>query len=167
MKIQLTQGHVALIDNEDFNLVNKYKWYYAKNGYASAKVYFGRKNGKNIQKGIYMHKVIMKPKKGMDIDHINQNKLDNRKSNLRVCNRSQNLINRPKQINNTSGFKGVTFFKWGNRIKRWKAQIQINNKHKSLGYYLTKEEANIAYNIGAKEYFGEFARLNEIEGMVN
>ena len=163
MKIQLTQNKVALIDKEDFNLVKDYKWYYAKNGYASAKLYFGRKNGKNIQKGIYMHRIIMKPKDGVDIDHVNKNKLDNRRTNLRICNRSQNLANKFDLDKNTSGYKGVFFFRWGHRIKRWKAAIQTNNKQKHLGYFLTKEQAALAYNQAAKKYFREFAYLNQIE----
>lgn len=166
MKIKLTQNKYVLMDKKDFDLVKDYKWYYAKNGYAAAKLYFGRKAGKNIQKGIFMHRVIMTPKNGMDVDHINKDKLDNRRANLRICNRSQNLANKFDLNKNTTGYKGVFFVKWGKRIKRWKAAIQIENSQKHLGYFLTKEDAALAYNKAAKQYFGEFAYLNQIGGII-
>ena len=112
-----------------------------------------------------MHRTIMKPKDGIDIDHANKNKLDNRRTNLRLCSRSQNLANKFDLNKNRSGYKGVSFFKWGNRKKRWVSQIQFRYKTLRIGYFLTPEDAALAYNEAAKEYYGEFARLNNIGGI--
>ncbi len=166
MKILLTQNKYALIDKADYNLIEDYKWYFTNNGYAAAKLYFGRENGKNVQKGILMHRIIMKAKKGQDVDHSNKNKLDNRRSNLRLCTRTLNLANKFDLNKNKSGYKGVSFFKWGTRKKRWVSQIQFKKKALRIGYFYTPEEAALAYNQAAKEHFGEFAYLNQIGGSI-
>lgn len=93
------------------------------------------------------------------VDHINGDGLDNRKSNLRICNGSQNRCNKGKPKNNTSGYKGVT---WHTPNKKWVAQIAVNGKHSYIGSFKTKEEAAKAYNKKAKELHGEFARLNNL-----
>ncbi len=117
------KGKFVLIDNEDFDLVNLYKWYFLTNGYVYTNLYLGRKNGKNIQKHIYIHRLIMNPEKRLQVDHANKNKLDNRKSNLRVCTGSENSVNKFDLNKNKSGFKGVSFYKWGKRKKRWRYLI--------------------------------------------
>ena len=83
--------------------------------------------------------------------------LDCRKSNLRICDNSQNHANRKAQANNTSGYKGVG---WDLFNKKWVAQIMVNQKNKKIGRYDVKEDAARAYDKAAIEYFGEFARLN-------
>ena len=93
----------------------------------------------------------------IEVDHINQNKLDNRKSNLRLCSHSQNGINKYKQSNNSSGFKGVCFNK---RRQKFMAFINKDKKRTYIGYFETAEEAGKAYDKKAKELFGEFACLN-------
>ena len=90
----------------------------------------------------------------LDIDHINQNKSDNRICNLRHASRSENMFNRGKNKNNTSGIKGVTFCKC---TGMWRAQLTINFKRVNIGRFKTKEEAAEAYNQKAKEHRGEFA----------
>ena len=107
-----------------------------------------------------MHREILKCPKGLFIDHINRNGLDNRKNNLRVCSKSQNMMNTLIPKNNTSGYKGVS---WSKRDKKWMAYIKIKNKFNNLGYFNIKEQAALAYNDAAKKYHGEFARLNKIE----
>src|SRR3990167_7283870 len=98
--------------------------------------------------------------KDMNIDHINGNKLDNRKNNLRFCNQQGNSANMDKH--GKYKYKGITLCTDWNRKKKWGAQISIKRKNMHLGRYLTPEEAALAYNIAAIKYFGEFARLNKI-----
>jgi hypothetical protein len=93
----------------------------------------------------------------MDTDHINHNKLDNRKENLRICTEAENVHNTRISRNNTSGYKGVTFHK---RDKKWQTQIRSGQGKRYLGYFNTAEEAAKNYDEKAKEAFGEFARTN-------
>ena len=90
---------------------------------------------------IYMHRLINKPSVGFEIDHINRNKLDNRKENLRIVTRSQNQMNRVIQKNNTSGYKGIT---WNQKRKKWQAQIMVNYKCIILGCFVEIKYAIIA-----------------------
>jgi hypothetical protein len=94
--------------------------------------------------------------KNMFIDHIDLNPLNNRRSNIRLATRAQNARNSTRRTN-TSGYKGVH---WHKRLHKWSAQIQENKNHRHLGYFDTAEAAAIAYNVAARKYHGEFARLN-------
>jgi hypothetical protein len=159
MKIILTKnGDKILVDDEDFETLSKYKWHIGdkdirKNKYAKHCLW---KKG-NKTKSIYMHRMILHVRKGRCIDHINGNGLDNRKENLRICNRTENQHNRKIQSNNTSGFKGVCPWRG-----KYMASIRNNKKLHFLGYFIDPKEAAVAYNERAKELFGEFARLNPI-----
>jgi predicted nucleotide-binding protein len=99
----------------------------------------------------------MNPDISLEIDHINRDGCDNRRSNLRICNRSQNNMNKTKYKNNTSNFKCVSFDKKRNK---WKAYTKFNNRSIFIGYYSTPEDAALAYDLKAIELFGEFANLN-------
>lgn len=151
-KIQLTQRKYTIIDTNMFDYLNQWKWYYHL-GYAIRGDY---STGKRIN--IRMHRLIINPPHDMDIDHINGDKLDNRRKNLRLATSSQNLANMKKII------KGIQRTKWNNN-DRWRARIKVNYKSISLGCFATKLEAIKAYNEAAKRYFGEFARLNNIGGI--
>ena len=154
-KILLTQDKIALVDIEDYKYLNQFKWCAVKdnkNGF----FYAARKGKKSL---LRMHRVIMNNPKNMHIDHINSNSLDNRRKNLRICFRAQNQMNRGKQLNNTSGYKGVY---WNKVWNKWLSAINIKKKQKHLGYFPTKEKAALAYNEAAKKYHGDFARLNII-----
>lgn len=150
--IQLSKNLFSTIDEADFDLVRKHKWYPNP---VSGKIYArGNIDGKRV----YMHRIIVgatDPK--IHVDHINGDTLDNRRSNLRMCSKSQNGCNRGKNKNSTSGFKGVTFCK---SRKKFVAQIKKNWKRYALGYFNTAHEAAIAYDSKAKELHGEFAKLN-------
>lgn len=154
-QIPLTQGKFAMVDDEDYEWLSKWKWCYQKtkkDGYA---IRGGIRNGK--QYTIAIHRVILNPNIGEDIDHINRNRLDNRRENLRICTRKENTRNRGLDRDSMSGFKGVY---WHKRVKKWCAHIKVNYKDISLGYFIEKVDAAKAYNTGALKYFGKFSWLN-------
>ena len=148
------QGQFALVDDEDFESINKHKWWLSSSGYACRSV-GGRKNRKTE----IMHRVIHSTHEGVFTDHVNQNKLDNRRINLRTTTKSLNAANSKIRKDNTSGFRGVSYDMDRNK---WAAKTRYMNKTVHLGRFDTIIEAAKAYNIRAKELFGEFAQLNEI-----
>lgn len=156
-QIELSQGYFAMVDDEDFEKLNQYKWNVriVKNTQ-----YAKRSDRYSTPKTIQMHRVIMGCDNNMMVDHINGNGLDNRKENLRVCTRSNNLMNsnKPRGEGLTSKYKGVN--KSG---KNWRAEIRINRQGIYLGTFKTEIEAMLAYNEAAIKYFGEFAKLNEVK----
>ena len=153
-EIRLTQGKVALVDDVLFGWLNQFKWFFRKDGYVAKSIY-NKLTGERKQ--IRMHREIMNFPDGMEIDHINGDKLDNRRENLRICTMGQNRANRGLQRNSSSGYKGVYFEEARNK---WRAQIEINNRRLHLGYFNNAEKAAFAYDTAAKKYFGEFAKLN-------
>ena len=157
-EILLTQGKVALVDDEDYEYLMQWKWFANKKGSTFYAVRSLHSN--NVRKTIFMHRLITNNiNTKMQTDHLNGNGLDNRKINLRICTTSQNSMNRGLQINNTTGFKGVNYDKFSNKFR---AQIRVNNIYKNLGYYIDPKDAARAYNAAAIKLHGEFAKLNEI-----
>lgn len=152
---QYGEGKHALVDDADFENLNKFRWHVLSVGYAARRVY-GETPGKG--KYVYMHRVITKASTG-EVDHVNLDMLDNRQINLRVCSRSENMSNTRKKSTNKSGFKGVS---WSKESKAWIASITKNYKQRCIGRFPTREEAALAYNEAAIESFGQFARLNII-----
>ena len=163
-EILLTQGKIAVIDDEDYIKVNKYKWRYQPTsskgkGYAARESWDRETKKRKTQ---YMHHFIFG--QITELDHMDGDGLNNQKNNLRVASHSENLINRGAQKNNKSGYKGVSFISIGKRKKRWRAVIGVKGRYIGIGNYKTKEEAALAYNEAAINYFGEFAYLNNIIG---
>lgn len=158
-EIQLTQGQVAIVDDEDFDYLNQFKWY-ANN--MSGKFYAvrGLRINKKIAACLLMHRVIMNPEKGMVVDHLDRNPLNNQKSNLRICTQGENSRNRNFNINNKSGFKGVHWHKAG---KKWISRININKEILYLGLFTDVKEAAKTYNEAALKYHGKFANINKID----
>lgn len=164
-EVMLTRGYVSIIDDEDFDLTES-KWR-AHVDRECRGIYAVREiQDKNKQSGrstLRLHRVILERKmgrellKGEEVDHINTNSLDNRRSNLRVVTRSQNLQNTPKRRDNTSGYKGVS---WHKQSKKWHAVIHLNGKCISLKFHDTAEEAYEAYKRAALDMFGEYANLS-------
>ncbi len=154
---QLGQGKFAIVDNEDFEWLNQWKWNFDR-GYAYRTQRIGLRKF-NKKKNIQMHRLILKNPKGLISDHINGNRLDNRRKNLRVVNAQQSAFNTGLSSRNKFGYKGVSFQK---EKEKYRAYIKINGHQKHLGYFKTKEEAALAYNEKAKNYHGEYARLNTL-----
>jgi hypothetical protein len=158
LQIPLSQGKVALVDAEDYDrLVSMGRWHLHSGGYA-AKSYRHPGGRSDV---VFMHRVILNAPKGVEVDHINGDKLDNRKANLRIADRYGNARNTRKIRVGTSRYKGVC---WKRRSDRWYASIKANGRHVFLGHFDTEEDAARVYNEAAKRYFGDFARLNQIAG---
>lgn len=149
--VPLPHGREAIIDAEDAELVGQHNWHFQKNGYVMSQIRLA--NGK--QHRPYLHRVVMGDPIGMDVDHKHGNKLDNRKSELRICTTSENCRNQRMASHNTSGLKGAS---WNKQNQRWLAKIQHLQKYIFIGYFPTAEEAHAAYCQAAKLYHGEFAR---------
>jgi len=160
-EIPLTKGYKAIIDIDDYERVSKFKWHVTGNEkigfYARRSIL---ENGK--QRHIFLHGFITNQPKGMVVDHINHNTLDNRKCNLRICSFRENCQNRILiQRNNTSGFKGVCKIIRNGDIY-WMVKIRVNNKQVTLGLLRDKIEAAKLYNKKALEIYSDRAILNVI-----
>lgn len=137
----------SYFDLEDYDLIKNYCWYECgSTGYMQTRT--------PNNEWIYMHRLITKNKYKI-VDHINRNKLDNRKVNLRDATKRINILNREGVIStNTSGYTGVYF---NDQRQKWESQICINNKTKHLGSYKNKDDAIIVRLKAEKKYYGEFA----------
>jgi hypothetical protein len=152
-EIPLTQGKVVIVDDDMYEYLSQWSWYWT--GHYAAR---GERSGR-LQKLFLMHRVVLQAPEGTQVDHINMNKLDCRRVNLRLATRSQNNANRNMHRNNSCGFKGVSWS--GNSLKNpYKAEIKIFGHKIYLGCFTTAEDAARAYDQKAKELFGEFARTN-------
>jgi hypothetical protein len=161
-EIRLTKGAVAIVDDDDYEWLSKNKWYRAGRGYAG-------RTTKEVH-NVLMHREIMMrhsppPNDGnqYEVDHINRNKLDNRKENLRWVTHRQNMHNTDSHESSTSLYKGVFWFA---RARKWVASIRSNGKQKYLGTFDSPHVAAYYYNQAAKELHGEFAVLNPVSPVV-
>lgn len=150
-EITLTQGKIALVDDEDYEWLSQWKWTLLKSVSKGVTHYYGRRRGDKA----LLHRMIMKTPPLLEVDHKDRNGLNNQKYNLRNCTRSQNMAN---QVLSYSKTKGI----YTNKNGTIRSVITVNKEHIHLGYFTSVEEAVIAYNNVALHYFGEYARLNII-----
>lgn len=146
--ITTAAGRQILVDTEDVPRLSRYTWCVEGTGYAMS-----RSGGNAIK----MHRFLLDASKGNFVDHINGNRLDNRKQNLRICKKQQNEFNAKVRADSTTGFRGVSFEK---RRHKYRAYITIDQKQQHIGSFDTAEAAARAYNDKALQLFGDFARLN-------
>lgn len=151
-KIKLSQGKFALVDDEDYEYLNQWKWYAQKVKNTFYAIRTDRTSGK--RKTIRMHRIIMNTPEKMETDHKDHFGLNNQKYNLRNCTKHQNSMNKKLYEKTSSKYKGVS---WYPRYQKWIAYITLNRKRKFLGYFSSEKEAGIYRKNKAKELFGEFA----------
>ena len=160
--IPLTQGKVALVDDEDFEVVSAFKWH-AHRGrrLRTPDVFYVRrtinfyKEGKKQTRHQFLHQFLLGIRTG--IDHEDGDGLNNQRSNLRPVNESQNAAKKERLPGSSSRFRGVT---WNRQCRRWQSGIKVNNKGIYLGLFESEERAALAYDAAATIHFGAFARLN-------
>ena len=156
-RIKLTRGQYAIVDPEDFEQLNQYKWNCTHYGYAMRAVSVGSGKGKK-QAAVYMHAAVCPAPKGMITDHINRNPLDNRKANLRPATQKQNVWNR--KFAKEGGRSRHNGIRWDKNRQKWQVRLTIDGRRESFGYYADEAEAAKAYDRVARQYRGEFAVLN-------
>lgn len=155
-EIKLTQGLATLVDDEDFEELNKRKWYALKDNNTFYAVRAEPwKDGKREK--TKMHRLILGAVDNEKVDHIDGNGLNNQKENIRICTTSQNAFNTKSKTNSTSKYKGVSYSK---QLNKWKVTITIKDKSVHLGYFDSEEVAALTYDKKAKAVHGEFVRLN-------
>ncbi len=147
-------GEKILVDAADVGGLSKFSWRIK----TSKRSRYAR-TGKECT---LMHRLILNPPDNMEVDHINGNGLDNRRCNLRICTRKENVRNQRKQFGCRSKHKGVTFNDKWSKSRPWSSRIFVDGKYICIGTFSTEDDAGIAYNQAAKKHYGEFANLNQI-----
>lgn len=155
-QLQLSNNKYTTVDDEDYRLFGSWKWYVNSDGYAMRHI---PKRFSNTRKLIGLHRLILWAPEGMQVDHIDGDRLNNRRSNLRVVTLQQNVRNRKRNINSSSKYKGVSRH---GQSPKWRARIRLNGKGFYLGLFDTEEEAALAYNTAAVRLHAEAASLNVI-----
>jgi len=161
-QIELTQGKVTLVDDEDYDRLSQLKWYANPPHETDLSFYACHKPANS--KYVSMHRLILNAPDGVHVDHIDGDGLNNQRSNLRLCTHQQNSMNRRLSRNNTSGYKGVS---WHKKDKKWNVRIRINGKRIQIGQFFCLVKAAKAYDKKAIELFGDFARPNFPKGLKN
>jgi HNH endonuclease len=148
--VPLTKGQFALVDDEEHERLSQYRWWFNSKGYA---VRSYTVNGKQIV--LCMHRIILNAQRGQYVDHIDDNRLNNVRSNLRLCTQQQNLRRRCLFKNSSTHLKGVTRFRG-----QWHARIGLDGGIVHLGFYHDPETAALVYDAAARCLFGEYTNLN-------
>ena len=163
-EIELTQGYVALVDDEDYERVNEFKWHAVKHKNNKSPYACRKKSIKGKKTTILMHRFILGAKKGEYVDHIDRDGLNNQRSNIRICTQAQNCANRDMSTRGNTKYKGLRYF----TMKDGKTYPYFYFCNHRLGVNLavrveTEEDAARMYNEHAIKYYGEFANLNVID----
>lgn len=152
--VPLTKGYEAVIDAADVPLVGQYNWCAAVKPHT---VYARRTDGSTgKERTVLLHRVLMGEPDGLEVDHRDGDGLNNRRDNLRVATNAQNQHNQRTRNDNSSGFKGVS---WYGRGKKWQVRIKLNGKQRHIGYHATPEEAHAAYAAASERLHGDFGRI--------
>lgn len=154
-QIPLTQGKFAIVDDEDYDFLMQWKWTHS-GGYA-----YRLKTVRGVSKKIWLHRETNKTPDGLFTDHINGDRLDCRKENLRTCTYAENNKNAAIRKDNKSGYRGVY---WEKGVKKWRVVINTDGIRKCFGFFEDVLEAAETYNKNAKLLHGDFARLNDLGG---
>lgn len=152
-RIPLTQGKFAVVDDADYERVSAHNWFFlpSANGYAAR---FDKRDGRRHL--VLLHRFLMEPAEGVQVDHIDRDGLNCQRSNMRLCTHQENMRNRGTW--GRSRCKGVWF---ASDRQKWRAEIWLGGrKRKSLGTFDREADAAEAYDQAARELFGEFAVLN-------
>lgn len=157
MKIQLTKGKYTEVDDADYDFLNQWKWWIGSDGYAVREQSLGTINGIYKRKTVLMHRLLMNPPIGQEVDHANRDRLDNRRSNLRLATRSQNMANKTVQKRRYNLPRGVTFNRTPRSKQPYTASVMKEGKRYFLGHFYDLESAVEAYRRKKVELFGEFA----------
>jgi hypothetical protein len=159
-EVKLTQGYVALVDDEDYARVSQYKWHahiLRKRDGSVLVVYARGYLPGNSRQRLYLHRVILGIKDSkIRVDHRDHNGLNCRRYNIRDSQGSNNKNTRIR-LTNTSGFKGVS---WSKDKEKWTVRLKVDGHYKFFGYFTDPLEAACAYDMAAVKYFGEFAHCN-------
>lgn len=155
--IQLPSGHTAFVDADARELVDQYRWFALVCPHTTyVRGYLRGDAGRTSREWVVLHRLLIAPPDGFDVDHRDRNGLNNRRANLRVCTRSQNNGN-TRRTPSRSGYRGVS---WHSQMGKWRAHINLSDRQRYLGLFLDPWEAAQAYNVAALEQWGEFAELN-------
>ena len=151
-KIPLNKGKFVLVDTEDYAWLSQWKWHVSDSGYARRNQYVpstykGAKDHHTVI--VWMHRELNKTPQGLFTDHINQDRLDNRKLNLRTVDKSQNAFNCGRSKRNSSGCRGVWWDEWS---KTWRAELKLRGKKISLGRFTAIKDAIKARAQGEQKY---------------
>ena len=154
-EIELSNGGVVLVDDDDMEWLSKWTWRKHTDGSAVRMVYYGNKHKTRVHRIYRMHRVIMDAPRSLEVDHIDGNQLNNMRSNLRLCTSSENKMNTKTRSDNASGIKGVC---WDNDHGAWMSYIKRDGKMITLGRFRNKQHARIARRAAEKVLHGEFRR---------
>jgi len=156
-EIGLKNGGVSLVDDADFEAINRFPWRRSDDGKTAYAVRMQTVNGKACC--VRMHRQLLDFPSGF-VDHANGNGLDNQRKNLRACSNGQNQSNAGKHSDSHQPYKGICFVAKRNSPKKWNACLNYHGKRHALGYYIDAETAAKAYDAAAKIFWGDFAKLN-------